>query len=170
MKQAHVATALWAVRPLPNNRAAAPPAFAKLRRGKQARGYRLLNLVRPALALMLLVITCMPVTSALAQAPGPTSTVEETPSAMVRPHVVRKLPLKVTLSIAAAFLVVGGVLLAFSLRRWHLWNLFDRQYRFPKVENFAARLGGKKSGGRMATIAFDNAAASNAPPANQVSF
>src|ERR1700704_4062810 len=78
--------------------------------------------------------------------------VEETPSAMVRPHVVRKLSVKGKIAVAVTLVVGGLTALAFSLRTWISSNLFGRQYRFPPVEFVALRLGGKKSGGHMGTI------------------
>lgn len=50
--------------------------------------------------------------------------------------------------------VVSLTLLAFAAPRWRSWNLFDRQYRFPRVEAAALRLGGNRSGGCMATMEF----------------
>jgi len=39
-----------------------------------------------------------------------------------------------------------------SARRWRSSNLFDRQYRFPIVEEPALRFGAKKCGGHLAKV------------------
>lgn len=119
------------------------------------------------LALSILFFVCALVPPAFSQEssrPSPSATVEETPSAMVRPHVVHKLPMKVKIAIAVTTLVGGAAALAFSARRWSSWNLFGRQYRFPVMPNASIRLGGKRSGGRMGTIKLEDHP--NGPPQN----
>lgn len=86
--------------------------------------------------------------------PSPSTPPEGTPSALVRPRLIHKWSLKTKATIAGTILVIGLAALAFSVRRWTMWNLFDRQYRLPRVENGAVRLGGKKSGGCMGRIDF----------------
>ena len=90
--------------------------------------------------------------------PPPTATPIGTPSAFVNPQPVRQmLPVPVKLAILAGAFVIGAGALIFASRAWRSGNLFDRQYRFPPVANVALRLGANKSGGCMATIAFDDA-------------
>ena len=55
-------------------------------------------------------------------------------------------------AIAAALALVG--ITYGATRVWRSSNLFDRQYRFPRAEEVAVRLGGEKSGGHMATVSF----------------
>lgn len=50
-------------------------------------------------------------------------------------------------------LAIAGVLWGAN-KAWHSSNLFDRQYRFPEGGEAALRLGGKRSGGHMATVRF----------------
>jgi hypothetical protein len=58
------------------------------------------------------------------------------------------------LGVAAVVMLVSLVVLFFSIRAWRAGNLFDREYRFPRVASVAIRLGGDRSGGCMATINF----------------
>jgi hypothetical protein len=58
------------------------------------------------------------------------------------------------LGVAASVMLVSLVVLLFSIRAWRAGNLFDREYRFPRVASVAIRLGGDRSGGCMATINF----------------
>lgn len=59
--------------------------------------------------------------------------------------------------------IVGGIVAAGltlaalsygSMRAWRSSSLFDRQYRFPRGEEVPGRLGGKRSGGHLATVRF----------------
>ena len=74
-----------------------------------------------------------------------------------RSHVLEDLERK---PISRAWLI-GGVLAAAvafllvlwaAMRAWRSSNLFDQQYRFPRIGEAAVRLGGKKSGGHSAQI------------------
>ena len=53
-----------------------------------------------------------------------------------------------------AWVLAIAALLWGANKAWHSSNLFDRQYRFPESRDPALRLGGKRSGGHMATIQF----------------
>jgi uncharacterized membrane protein YgcG len=64
------------------------------------------------------------------------------------------LPLVWKIAIVAAGLALIAVTFYFSIRTWHTWNLFDRQYRFPPVTKVPLRLGANRSGGCMARIEF----------------
>jgi hypothetical protein len=56
--------------------------------------------------------------------------------------------------IAFVAIAVAGFLYG-SARQWHSSNLFDRQYRFPRAKNVAARFGAKRCGGHLATVRFE---------------
>jgi hypothetical protein len=58
------------------------------------------------------------------------------------------------IAIVSAAIVTCLVAFAFSVRAWRAGNLFDREYRFPAVISGPIRLGGKRTGGCMATINF----------------
>jgi hypothetical protein len=92
------------------------------------------------------------------ETPGPNAAgTEDEQSAVVRgQHLqVKPLPLSNKIAIVAGGLVVAAGAFVLSLRAWRASNLFDRQYRFPRVAAPALRLGGKRSGGCMAAISFE---------------
>jgi hypothetical protein len=64
------------------------------------------------------------------------------------------IPMRWKIAVIAAAAAVGLAVLAFAAPRWRSSNLFDRQYRFPRVENVALRFGATRSGGCMATIEY----------------
>jgi hypothetical protein len=83
----------------------------------------------------------------------------ETPSAFARPrHAQKPIPRTWKIAIAAAVLITGAVLLAYSARAWRVSNLFGREYRFPPPATVALRLGARRSGGLMAAISFNERA------------
>ena len=53
----------------------------------------------------------------------------------------------------AAALVLAAIVYG-ALRAWRSSNLFDRQYRFPRSDDVAIRLGGEKCGGHIASASF----------------
>jgi len=55
--------------------------------------------------------------------------------------------------VAASALVIAA-LFFFAARAWQSSRFFARQYRFPTGPDVAQRLGGKRSGGHMATANF----------------
>jgi hypothetical protein len=72
----------------------------------------------------------------------------------IEPAASRPLPLGWEITIALLVAGAVGTAIYFCLRAWRSSNLFDRQYRFPKMENAALRFGANKSGGFMATIVY----------------
>jgi hypothetical protein len=113
---------------------------------------------RPALLTLLLsVLFVLFASTSFSQTETPTP---EGPSEFARAQAAPSKPIprvwKVT--IVAIGLVVAGSALLFSMRAWRSSNLFDREYRFPRVTNAALRLGANKSGGCMATINFSDRA------------
>jgi hypothetical protein len=66
----------------------------------------------------------------------------------------KPIPLSWIIGGASAAVMAIALLLFFAAGRWRSSNLFDRQYRFPLVQNPPLRFGGKKSGGHLARIQF----------------
>lgn len=88
--------------------------------------------------------------------PGFPQTVISSPEGLIQEQrpVRKSIPRSWKIAIVSAAFVMCLVALAFSARAWRAANLFDREYRFPAVIPAAIRLGGKRTGGCMATINF----------------
>lgn len=101
-----------------------------------------------ALLLSILVLVSEP--SGFSQIPT------SSPNAAIQEQRAGRNPLSRSwkIAIVSAAIVMCLVALAFSVRAWRASNLFDREYRFPAVISGATRLGGKRTGGCMATINF----------------
>ncbi len=56
---------------------------------------------------------------------------------------------------AGIVLALGSAWLLFrSVRAWHAFNLFDRQYRFSPPHEVPLRLGAERNGGHLAALQF----------------
>lgn len=105
---------------------------------------------RRTLLLMSILSLSIFASSAFAQSDAPS--VSATVPAFARPAPRKPIPLALKIAIVMSAAVASLALLAFAARRWRSWNLFDRQYRFPRAQNVALRLGATRSGGCMATL------------------
>jgi hypothetical protein len=139
----------------------------------------MIALLRSAMAAALLLIaTASPV---LAQLPAPSPTepifdkrpftpwatpTPELPSRVLEDAERKPIPREWIIGGSVALVVVALLLLWGASRAWRSSNLFDQQYRFPvRGGEVALRLGGKKSGGHMASIALPERREKKAAPA-----
>ncbi len=124
---------------------------------------------RFALYLFLFVLVQLPISDLRAQLPRPSPSApdfKERPFGPVPPPTPTPMRKKIEPPaepipkgwIIAGIAVVALGVAAFlygSARQWHSENLFDRQYRFPRNKNVAARFGAKRCGGHLATVRFE---------------
>ena len=79
---------------------------------------------------------------------------EDNPFLKLRRPPRKPIPLRWKIAIVLTGLAVGSGSLWCAIRVWRKWNLFDREYHFPRPTTAALRLGAVRSGGHMATITF----------------
>jgi hypothetical protein len=123
--------------------------------------------LRSCVAAALLVATALPLAAQSPQ-PSPTEPIFEkrqfvpwaTPTPDIPLRILgnaerKPIPREYIIGGAVALVVVALLLLWGASRAWRSSNLFDQQYRFPvRGGPVALRLGGKKSGGHMASISL----------------
>jgi hypothetical protein len=117
-------------------------------------------------ALLLLAATASPLVAQLPE-PSPTAPIFEPrqfgpwgtptppmPTRYLEDAERKPIPREYIIGGAIALTVVAVLLLWGASRAWRSSNLFDQQYRFPVRGEAALRLGGKKTGGHMASISL----------------
>jgi len=77
----------------------------------------------------------------------------------------KPIPLRWKIVIVLTALAIGSGSLWCAVRVWRKWNLFDREYHFPRPTTAALRFGAVRSGGHMATITFRDRAGPSATDA-----
>lgn len=116
-----------------------------------------------ALSLSILLIAFSPVArsqnlSASSATPSPSASVGENPFAQFAKTQRKPIPTRWKIAAVVVVVAIAAAVLWISIRVWRSSNLFDRQYRFPAVQSAALRLGGTRSGGRVASMKFRNCA------------
>ena len=124
---------------------------------------------RIALCTLLFVLLQLPATDLQAQLPRPSPSEPifqerpygpkpaPTPTPMRKKIEPEEKPIPIVYIIGGIVVLAAGVAIFLygSERQWHSANLFDRQYRFPRSTNVAARFGAKRCGGLLATVRFE---------------